>query len=71
MLVELVLPARIDQSPTNQIIVGSDVNMLVLAGGRERTEAEFRVLFEAAGFKLTKIIPTQGLASIVEGIRLE
>ncbi len=71
LLVELVLPARIDQSPTSQIIVGSDVNMLVLAGGRERTEAEFRVLFEAAGFKLTKIIPTQGLTSVVEGIRLE
>src|SRR5213596_1639309 len=43
-------------------------NMLVLAGGRERTEAEFRVLFEAAGFNLTRIIPTQGLASVVEGI---
>jgi SAM-dependent methyltransferase len=71
LLVELVLPARIDQSPKSQIIVGSDVNMLVLAGGRERTEAEFRVLFEAAGFKLTKVIPTQGLASVVEGRRLE
>jgi len=72
LLVELVLPARIDQSPTSQIIVGSDVNMLVLAGGRERTEAEFRALFEAGGFQLTKIIPTQGLArSVVEGIRLE
>jgi SAM-dependent methyltransferase len=71
LLVELVLPARIDQSPKSQIIVGSDVNMLVLAGGRERTEAEFRALFEAAGFKLTRIIPTQGLASVVEGIRLE
>ena len=33
--------------------------------------AEFRVLFEAAGFNLTRIIPTQGLASVVEGIRLE
>src|SRR5262245_35561838 len=71
LLAELVLPARIDQSPTSQIIVGSDVNMLVLAGGRERTEAEFRVLFEAGGFQLTKIIPTQGLASVVEGICLE
>ncbi len=72
LLAELALPARIDQSPTSQIIFGSDVNMLVLAGGRERTEEEFRALFEAAGFKLTRIIPTQGSArSIVEGIRLE
>lgn len=71
LLVEWVLPTRIEQSPATQIIVGSDVNMLVLAGGRERTEAEFRALFEAAGFKLTRIIPTQGLSSVVEGVRLE
>jgi hypothetical protein len=26
--------------------------MLVIAGGRERTEAEYHTLFEAAGFKV-------------------
>jgi SAM-dependent methyltransferase len=71
LLVELVLPARLDQSPMSQIIAGNDVNMLVHTGGRSRTEAEFRALFAAAGFELTRIIPTQGWASVVEGIRLE
>jgi len=37
-------------------------------GGRERTEAEFRALFAAAGFKLTRIVPTQSELSIIEGL---
>jgi hypothetical protein len=72
LLVEAVVPARIDRSAASQFSVRGDVNMLVHTGGRNRTEAEYRTLFEAAGFQLTRIIPTQGLArSIVEGIRLE
>lgn len=46
-----------------------DVNMLVMCpGGRERTECEYRELFKAAEFKLTKIIPTQMDVSIIEGV---
>jgi SAM-dependent methyltransferase len=71
LLVELVLPARVDHSPWSQIGTGSDVNMLVNAGGRERTDAEFKALFAAAGFKLTKIVPVPGsLASVLEGVRV-
>jgi SAM-dependent methyltransferase len=70
LLVELVLPARVDHSPRAQIGTGSDVNMLVNAGGRERTDAEFAALFAAAGFKLTRIIPVPGsLSSVLEGTR--
>lgn len=35
----------------------SDLNMLVLPGGRERTEEEFRRLYEASGFRLVRIVP--------------
>lgn len=35
----------------------SDLNMLVNAGGRERTEQDFRELFANAGFDLTSIAP--------------
>jgi len=70
LLVELVMPERVDQSPKSQIGAGSDVNMLVNTGGRERTDAEFRALLEAAEFKLTRIIPLEGsLSSILEGVR--
>jgi hypothetical protein len=45
--------------------------MLMLGRGRHRTEAEYRTLFDAAGFKLTQIIPTQSPTqfSIIEGVR--
>jgi SAM-dependent methyltransferase len=37
-----------------------DLLMMVLTGGRERTEGEFRSLLRAAGFALTRVIPTRG-----------
>jgi len=42
--------------------------MLVHYGALERAEAEYRVLLEAAGFTLARIIPTQTPLSIIEGI---
>lgn len=44
-----------------------DLNMLVMTGGKERTEAEFDQLFAAAGFKLLRVIPTGLPFYIVEG----
>ncbi len=46
-----------------------DLNMLVMTGGRERTEAEFRELFERAGFRLTRVVPTESPFSVIEGVR--
>jgi hypothetical protein len=43
-----------------------DLEMLLLPGGRERTEAEFRALFSAAGFELTRIVPTKSPLSVLE-----
>jgi hypothetical protein len=49
LLVERVMPERAEQAP--QVVFG-DLEMLVMTpGGRERTEAEFRALIAAAGFK--------------------
>jgi hypothetical protein len=48
-----------------------DVNMMMLhPGGCERTEAEYRALFEAAGFQLTKVVPTQAMVSVIEAVRV-
>ncbi len=41
--------------------------MMVLPGGMERTENEYRQLFEAAGFRLTRIVPTRTWVSVIEG----
>jgi SAM-dependent methyltransferase len=51
-----------------------DLNMLVgMPGGRERTEPEFRELFEKAGLEIIKIIPTNTILSfsIVEGKKVK
>ena len=45
-----------------------DINMMVLAGGMERTEEEFRDLFARAGLRLVRVIPTACPLSIVEGV---
>jgi hypothetical protein len=40
--------------------------MLLLPGGRERTADEYRLLFEHAGFELTRIVPNQSPLSTIE-----
>jgi O-methyltransferase domain len=45
----------------------SDLNMLLLTGGCERTEAEYLALYRAAGFELTKTVPTPTGTTAIEG----
>ena len=42
--------------------------MLVMTGGIERTEKQFAELFAQAGFKLTRVVPTESPLSLIEGI---
>jgi hypothetical protein len=45
-----------------------DLNMLVMTGGKERTEADFDRLLKAAGYRLTNVIPTLAPQSLIVGI---
>jgi hypothetical protein len=56
--------------PGNDFAPGKflDLQMLIFPGGRERTEKEFRELFAAAGWRLTRVIPLCVPESIVEGV---
>ena len=45
-----------------------DLQMLVTLRGGNRTEREYRELFARAGLKVTRILPTQSIYSIIEGI---
>ncbi len=47
-----------------------DLTMLTIPGGKERTEQEYRNLFEASGFRLTRIISTEAEVSVIEGMKL-
>jgi hypothetical protein len=68
LLIERVLPDRVEHSTAAQGPVLSDLNMMVMSGGRERTAGEHRALLEAAGFAITKIIPTQSEVSLIETV---
>ncbi len=46
----------------------SDLNMLVLPGGRERTEEEYAALFAAAGLRLRTVTDTVTRYSILEAV---
>ena len=67
LLVERILPARVEQSVALQRAAFIlDVHMMATTGGRERTESEYRALLDAAGFRVSKILPTQSEMNVVE-----
>jgi precorrin-6B methylase 2 len=70
LLVERVMPVRVEASQSHRQMAMVDIHMLVLAGGRERTEAEYQALFAAAGFELARIVPLPETAgtSLVEAV---
>lgn len=46
-----------------------DANMLVVTGGKERTEAEYSALFAKSGLRLERVIETAQPISILEAVR--
>ena len=64
LLVETVVPLGNQPSFAKML----DLLMLVYAGGRERTEAEYRELLESVGFTLRRVLPTAAGISILEAI---
>ena len=67
IVAEGVYPAKIASTELCRGATATDVNMLVSTGGRQRSEAEFRALFEASGFDLTQIVATPARLSLIEG----
>jgi hypothetical protein len=64
LIVETVLPA----GDTPHLGKLQDMVMMVIPGGQERTEAEYVSLLDKAGFRLSRVVPTESAVSIVEGI---
>lgn len=63
LLVEAVIPDHRRECVGKWI----DMEMLVSAGGRERTERDFRSLYQRSGFRLTRVVPTAAPLSLIEG----
>jgi len=64
LVVDAVIQPGNDFSPGKFL----DLQMLIFPSGCERTEKQFRALFAAAGWQLTRIIPTAAADSIVEAV---
>jgi hypothetical protein len=64
LVIESVLPPGNEPHPGKWL----DLVMMVSPGGRERTASEFQRLFETAGLKLSRIVPTCSPVSVVEGV---
>jgi hypothetical protein len=64
LIADAVLPGRNEPSMGKFM----DLNMLVIIGGRERTEDEFRDLLAASGLRLSRVIPTESVVSLIEAV---
>jgi len=64
LIVETVLPTG-DTPHQGKV---QDMVMLVIPGGQERTEAEYGSLLGKAGFRLSRVVPTASVVSVVEAV---
>jgi hypothetical protein len=62
IVVETVVPAGNEPAYAKLL----DLLMLVYAGGRERTEAEYRELLRSAGFSPMRLVSTASAVSLIE-----
>lgn len=65
LIVENVIPPGNEAHPGKLI----DLEMLLVTGGRERTQDEFHALAREAGLEITRILPTAVSVSIIEARR--
>jgi len=65
LVVESVIP------PGNEPFKGKflDLVMMLLPGGKERSEVEYQILFDKAGFEITRIVSTTTEISVIEATK--
>ncbi len=68
LIVERLLPHRMECTDAYREIAMIDLHMLAVQGGRERSAAQFTMLLAAAGFELTQIAPTGSPFAIIESV---
>jgi hypothetical protein len=71
LVIEFVLPDVIDRAdPDLEARLMSDLNMLAITGGKERSAVEWTRLLHEAGLDMQRVVPVEGdLVSIVEAAR--
>jgi len=64
LIIEMVLP----EGNIPHLGKLADMEMLVMSGGEERTEQQYSILLDKAGFRLTNVVPTESESHVVEAI---
>jgi len=65
LVVEMLLP---DEGPSP--VTFMDMNMLVMLGGRERTAGQYSELLRRCGWQAEDVIPTGGMFSVIEAVKI-
>ena len=69
LLLEQVLPDRVEAVPAHRRALLTDLNMLVMTSGRERSEAHYLELLNASGLRFEATVPTVSSFSIIQASR--
>jgi hypothetical protein len=64
LIIEMIVPPGNEPSAAKLL----DLEMLVVTGGRERTEIEFRGLLISAGLSVTRVLPVGEELAIMEAV---
>lgn len=65
LVIDPLLPDRAEQAP---VPVFSDIQMMLMGDGRNRTQHEFRDLLGTAGFEVQRIVATGSRFSLIETV---
>ncbi|HEY1742580.1 MAG TPA: methyltransferase [Granulicella sp.] len=69
LIMEFVLPPLVSHAdPHVEGRLMSDLNMLAVTGGKERSERQWKTLLEQAGFALREVLSTSGDKVMVENV---
>ncbi len=66
IVIERLIPERPGPGDLQSLL--TDLNMMVMNGGRERTTSEFAGMLASAGFRLERVIPTGTVVSVLEAL---
>ncbi len=66
LLVEPVMPERVEHSLHHQDVARRDLNVLVMLGSQERTKREYSALLDSTGFSMRSIVPAALNFSVIE-----
>ncbi len=68
LVIERVMPGRVEDLPAHRSTVRSDLNMLVGLGGRERRVEDYDALLRSAGLRRRGLFPAVAAFSVIDAV---